>query len=83
MIEEAETSNSKKSYNCNFKGDVTKQNDSVGKVEDWIKTNVAKQVEQENRKFPFIRYKDVFLYYTMHYKIWNMIINLEHYPIFQ
>ena len=55
MIAEAETLNDGKSYNCNSKSDVTKQNDSVGKVQDWINTNVAKQVEQENRKFPLIR----------------------------
>ena len=62
MIANAETSNDGKSYNVNSSRDITKQDVSVGKVEDWIKTNVAKQVEQENRKFPFIRHKDVFWY---------------------
>ena len=52
----AENLNNDKSYNVNSKRDMTKQNVSVGKVEDWIKTNAAKQVEQENRKFPVILY---------------------------
>ena len=79
IIAEAEISNDGKSYDGNSNSDVTKQNDSVGKVQDWINTNVAKQVEQENRKFPLIRSPNGYIFN----KFWNIVVSLELYPIFQ
>lgn len=77
MTAEAETSNDGKPYDCNSKSHVTKQNDSVGKVQDWINTNVAKLVEQENRKFPLIRSPSGCILN----QFWNIIVNFQLYLI--